>query len=81
MGYHIQDKTYRAWINQPSTLDPDHDRHGKVGIIVNDDGGDYLTMWFTVGPTFSMRIARRSISKYHTGNPNHSDSNLERIDE
>lgn len=79
MSYRVQDKCYRAWINQPSTLDPDHDRHGKVGIVVNDDGDDYVTMFFTEGPTFSMRIARRSISKYHTGNPNHSFSNLERI--
>lgn len=76
--YRVQDKCYRAWINQPSTLDPDHDHHGKVGIVVNDDGGDYVRIYFTEGAIFSRDIARRRINKCHTGNPNHSFNNLER---
>ena len=77
-GYRVQDKNYRAWINTPSSFDPDHEHHGKVGIVVNDDGGDFVRMYFTEGNIFSMMIARLSISKYHTGNPNHSFNNLER---
>jgi hypothetical protein len=76
--YHVLSKNYRAWINQPSTLQPDHALHGKRGIVVNDTGEDYVTIWFTEGPVHSMRIARLSISKFHDGNPNHSFSNLVR---
>lgn len=73
----VQSRHYRAWINQPSTLDPDHALHGKRGIVVDDKGEAFVTIYFTEGPAFSMRIARRAISKYRDGNPNHSFSNLE----
>lgn len=73
----VQSRHYRAWINQPSTLQPDHALHGKRGIVVDDTGGDYVRIYFTEGPAFSLRIARLSISKFRDGNPNHSFSNLE----
>lgn len=54
---------YRAWVNQPSTLQPGHHLHGRVGIIVDDDGRDSLTMFFTDGDTISTTVLRQWVSR------------------
>ncbi len=62
---------YRAWINQPSTLQPLHDRHGQH-CIAHDTGDQSVTLYFTDGPVHSMLadrscIARVYLSKAQTG--------------
>lgn len=44
---------YRAWINQPSTLDPLHHLHGMKCIAWNDRPGN-VRLFFTEGPVHSM---------------------------
>lgn len=56
-------RAYRAWINQPSTLQPGHHLNGRVGIIVDDDGQDSLTMFFTDGDLVSTTVLRQWVSK------------------
>lgn len=46
-------KTYRAWINQPSTLQPLHKLHGTYCIAVEDRPGN-VRLYFTEGPVHSM---------------------------
>ncbi len=53
---------YRAWINQPSTLQPDHDLHGRY-CIVADTKEPYVKIYFTEGPVHSRMIARLAISR------------------
>lgn len=53
---------YRAWINQPSTLDPCHKHHGKY-CIVNDTGDTSVDVYFTEGVLHSMRVPRLSVSR------------------
>ena len=55
-------KNYRAWINQPSTLQPDHKDHGKRCIVVNDNGEQFVRIYFTEGPVLSRMIDRLSLS-------------------
>ena len=55
---------YRAWINQPSTLQPLHDRHGQR-CIVNDTGDQSVTLYFTDGDVHSMTALRQCISRIH----------------
>jgi hypothetical protein len=55
---------YRAWINQPSTLQPLHDRHGQH-CIVNDLGDNCVDIYFTEGDVHSMRVSRLCISRVH----------------
>lgn len=55
-------KTYRAWINQPSTLQPLYNLHGKF-CIVNDSGDVTITIWFVDGPVHSMIVPRTCISR------------------
>lgn len=57
-------ETYRAWINQPSTLQPLHNLHGKR-CIVQDTGEDYVYIWFTEGNVHSMRVSRLCFSRIH----------------
>ena len=57
-------KTYRAWINQPSTLQPLHSFHGKP-CIVQDSGERSLRLWFTEGDIHSMEALRECISRVY----------------
>lgn len=47
-------RVYRAWINQPSTLQPLHHLHGEAGIAIERDG--HTTLYFVTGPVFSMVV-------------------------
>ena len=60
-------QTYRAWINQPSNLQPLHSEHGKRG-IVRDDGGATVRVWFTEGKCHSMEVPRQCVSQLHLSN-------------
>lgn len=55
---------YRAKINQPSTLQPLHDRHGER-CIVYDIGGEFVTLYFTEGAVHSMEASRLCISRIY----------------
>lgn len=54
--------TYRAWINQPSTLQPLHALHGRVVIAVHDRPGN-VRLFFTEGTTHSMDADPSCISR------------------
>ena len=56
-------KPYRAWINQPSTLQPAHKYHGMQGIVLPcsyDDSA--VELWFSVGDIHSMIIPKECLS-------------------
>ena len=55
-------KIYRAWINQPSTLQPLHRLHGTHCIAVEDRPGN-VRLYFTEGPVHSMDADPICISK------------------
>jgi hypothetical protein len=57
-------KIYRAWINQPSTLQPLHALHG-VTCIVHDRGDPSVTLYFTEGAVHSMEAFRTCISRVY----------------
>lgn len=57
-------KIYRAWINQPSTLQPLHNLHGKR-CIVHDTGDQSVTLYFTDGDVHSMTALRQCISRIY----------------
>lgn len=51
----------RGWINQPSTLQPLHHRHGtRVLIDLHDDG--FATVYFISGPVVSARVPNSALS-------------------
>ena len=53
----------RVWINQPSTLQPFHKLHGKVGIAVdNTDNDNTVTVCFTEGNLQSTIVPVNAIS-------------------
>lgn len=52
----------RVLINQPSTLQPHHELHGKVGIIIPEKG-KYVDIFFCTGKLYSMRIEKLSLDK------------------
>ena len=56
-------KTYRAWINQPSTLQPLHRLHG-TRFIAQDSGERSVRIWFTEGDVHSMEVLRECLSKF-----------------
>ena len=58
----FQDGPYRAWINQPSTLQPLHSLHGTKCIAVHDRPGN-VRLYFTEGPVHSMDASPLCISK------------------
>ena len=53
---------YRAWINQPSTLQPLHKLHGKR-CIVHDTGEHSVTLYFTERAIHSTTAFRQCISR------------------
>ena len=58
----MSSQIYRAWINQPSTLQPLHHLHGKH-CIVHDTGDISVTLYFTEGDLHSTTALRQCISK------------------
>lgn len=58
---------YRAWVNQPSTLQEYHKYHGKVGIAVEELKGDMVTLYFTEGNSLSIYIPKACISPSNKG--------------
>jgi hypothetical protein len=53
------EKPRRVWINCPSTLQPYHEFHGKVGIAhtrFNSLGNEETVIYFTQGSLLSMII-------------------------
>ena len=57
-------RLYRAWINQPSQLQPLHDRHGQR-CIVEDHGGPSVVLHFTEGDVHSMIASRLCVSQIY----------------
>jgi hypothetical protein len=57
-------KLYRAWINQPSTLQPLHALHG-THCIVHDTGDQSVTLYFTEGDVHSTTAFRQCISRVY----------------
>lgn len=55
-------KIYRAWVNQPSTLQPLHHLHGKH-CIAQDSQELTVRLWFTEGDTHSMQAPRECINQ------------------
>lgn len=51
----------RAWVNQPSSLQPCHKDNGR-NVLVLDDGGSALDVYFTDGDVISARLPRNSLS-------------------
>lgn len=58
----MKPSVYRAWINQPSTLQPLHDLHGQHCIAVDYGDGD-VTIYFTEGAVHSMLVSNLCISQ------------------
>lgn len=53
----------RMWINQPSTLQPDHALHGTKVLAEKSDFGDHMRrIWFTSGDVISREISVLSLS-------------------
>ena len=44
----------KAWVNQPSALQPLHKYHGKIGIAVKEN--ETVTVYFTEGEVYSMVV-------------------------
>ena len=66
--YYLQRPTFyrpeRVRVNQPSTLQPDHALHGRVGVAMKEKGDtDYVTLYFTEGEVHSTRIAISSLCR------------------
>jgi hypothetical protein len=57
----------RMWINQPSTLQALHSRHGQLGLAVEEDDG-YYRFYPVAGDTISLRAPASALSP---GWPNH----------
>lgn len=55
---------YRAWINQPSTLDELHKLHGKYCIVSEDEkSSKFVTLYFTEGDLHSMTAPKKCINR------------------
>ena len=57
--------TYRAKINQPAIYNELHALHGKL-CIVQDVGGENVTLYFTEGEVHSLICPRRCIYRIYT---------------
>lgn len=53
---------YRAWINQPSTLQPLHHLHGKMCIAWNDRPNN-VRLFFTEGSIHSMDVDPKCVTR------------------
>jgi hypothetical protein len=59
MFNHEFDRAQRVWINAPSTLQPYHQYHGKIGIGIREihkAGADNVVVHFTEGPLLNMIV-------------------------
>lgn len=57
---------YRAWINQPSTLQPLNHMHGMKCIVHDEHKADgEVTLYFTEGDIHSMQARKLWISRIH----------------
>jgi hypothetical protein len=61
----VSDKIYRAWVNQPSTLQPDHRLHGRVCIVVDDGSRPTVRLFFAEGEEHSAEAMRSSVSRLY----------------
>ena len=57
----------RVWINQPSTLQPDHCYHGRNGLVNfaekrHSSKGDIVRFWFADGEEVSTDVFASSLS-------------------
>jgi hypothetical protein len=53
---------YRAWVNQPSTLQPRHDLPGRYCVCI-DTGADTVRLYFTEGSLHSTIAPRECIAR------------------
>jgi hypothetical protein len=53
---------YRAWVNQPSTLQPRHDLHGRYCVCL-DTGADTVRLYFTEGALHSTLAPRECVAR------------------
>lgn len=60
----MMNRTYRAWINQPSKLQQLHSLHGMLCIVQDFGDSRYVKLWFTDGPVHSMQAPRLSVSEF-----------------
>jgi hypothetical protein len=64
MEIKMSQKIYRGVINQPSTLQPLHDMHGKYCIVVDDDSSSKVVrLYFIEGVVHSMMAPRLCVDK------------------
>lgn len=52
----------RMWVNQPSTLQPNHDLHG-TRVLAAHEYDDTMRIWFLSGPMVSQQILRSALSE------------------
>jgi hypothetical protein len=59
----------RMWVNQPSTLQPEHEHHGKNVLVMEENGKlvevypGIVYVWFTSGPIESQKMFTLSLSE------------------
>jgi hypothetical protein len=58
-------QAYRVWVNQPSTLQPDHNIHGALGIALEDPNvhPDCVDVYWVKGEAICSRMLRASLSR------------------
>lgn len=61
----------RKWINQPSTLQPMHEQHGTLVLVMQEDKG-MSTIYFLSGPSISTYVSTSYLSN---GWPEHLITN------
>jgi hypothetical protein len=64
----MKKQIYRAWINQPSTLQPLHSLHGTRCIAKDNDDEETVRIWFTSGEVLSMECFKENITKLKLSN-------------
>ncbi len=57
----LTNKPVRCWINQPSTLQVCHDRHGE-NVLAMDDGNNMARVYALKGAGISQRIPQNCLS-------------------
>jgi len=53
----------RMWVNQPSSLQPDHELHGTLVLAGKSNYNDSLTCYFLSGDVISAEILKTSLSE------------------
>ncbi len=57
-------RIYRAWFNQPSTLQEHHNLHGTRCIAIDEeDNSGSIRVFFTEGKVYSMMVMRECLSE------------------